>query len=71
VNRGLSGRSNAFGFTVSWVANLPAVVQACTDLANPVWQPLQTNNLTNGAFHFSDPQLATFPRRFYRSDSRK
>jgi hypothetical protein len=39
-------RSNQFGFTITWATNLSVVVQACTNLANPVWQPLQTNALS-------------------------
>ena len=51
----VGARANQFGFTVSWATNLSVVVQACTDLANPVWQALQTNTMTNGTFYFSDP----------------
>ena len=30
--------------------NFTVVVGACTNLANPVWQPLQTNTLINGSW---------------------
>jgi hypothetical protein len=59
-------RSNGFGFSISWATNRPVIVQASTDLANPVWTTLQTNALTNGVFNFSDPQWANYPGRFYR-----
>lgn len=42
------------------------VVEAATNLANPVWQPLQTNALNNGSFPFTDPQSSNYPSRFYR-----
>jgi len=59
-------RTNQFGFTVSWATNLNVVVEAATDLANPVWSPLATNGLNIGTFHFSDPQWTNYPSRFYR-----
>jgi hypothetical protein len=62
----LGAQANQFGFTVSWATNLSVVVKACTNLTNPVWQPLQTNTLTNGTFNFSDPQCMNYPARFYR-----
>jgi hypothetical protein len=65
----LGMQSNAFGFTVSWATNISVVVEAATNLANPVWVPLQTNTLTNGSFYFSDPQWTNFPGRFYRITS--
>jgi hypothetical protein len=42
------------------------VVEACTNLANAAWQPLQTNTLTTGTASFSDPQWINYPARFYR-----
>src|SRR5665213_3285012 len=65
-NTNLGMRNNQFGFTVSWATNVPVVVLAATNLANPVWTPVSTNALTNGAFYFSDPQWTNYPRRFYR-----
>jgi hypothetical protein len=58
--------TNHFGFVVSWATNVSVVVEACANLANPVWQPLQTNNLNNGYLFFSDPTWTNYPRRFYR-----
>jgi hypothetical protein len=59
-------QTNGFGFIISWATNLSVVVEACTNLASPVWIPLQTNTLTNGSFYFSDPQWTNYPARFYR-----
>jgi hypothetical protein len=70
LNNGFGLGANGFGFTVSWATNAAVFVEACTNLANPVWQPLQTNTLaatTNGGyFNFSDPQWTNYPARFYR-----
>ena len=63
---GLGVRSNSFGFTISWATNISVVVQACTNLANPVWTPLATNPLVGGTNYFSDPEWTNYPRRFYR-----
>jgi hypothetical protein len=62
-------QSNVFGFTVSWTTHKSVIVEACTDLANPVWQPLETNSLTKGYFYFSDPEWTNYPGRFYRVTS--
>jgi hypothetical protein len=63
---GLGPQSNQFGFTVSWATNLTVVVEACTNLDNPRWLPLETNALTSGWFPFNDPQWTNYPGRFYR-----
>jgi hypothetical protein len=59
-------QTNGFGFTISWATNLFVVVEACTHLSNPDWQPVQTNTLTTGSAYFSDPQWTNYPSRFYR-----
>ena len=59
-------QTNQFGFIISWATNLSVVVEACTNLANPNWAPLQTNTLTGGWSYFSDPQWANYPARLYR-----
>jgi hypothetical protein len=58
--------TNGFGFGITGTANIPMVVEACTDLPNSVWCPLQTCTLTNGSLYFSDPQWTNNPARFYR-----
>ncbi len=59
-------RSNQFGVTITGTANIPIVIEACTNLAHPVWTPLLTATLTNGFLYFSDPAWTNFPARFYR-----
>ena len=65
----LGSQSGGFDLLVSWATNIPVVVEACTNLINPSWQPLQTNTLTNGTFYFSDPEWTNYPGRFYRVSS--
>ena len=66
---GLGATTNGFGFTISWATNAPVVVEACTNLANPVWLPLATNTLTSGTNYFNDSQWTNSTARFYRLHS--
>jgi hypothetical protein len=59
-------QTNSFGFTISWATNISVVVEACTNLSNPDWQPVQTNTLTGGSTYFSDGQWTNYLGRFYR-----
>jgi len=59
-------QSNQFGFTISWATNVPVVVEACSNLSNPVWLPVSTNTLVGGTSYFQDPQPANLPGSFYR-----
>jgi hypothetical protein len=59
-------RTNRFGFNITGNNNLVVVVEACTNLTNPVWSPVATNTLTLGSSYFSDPQWTNYPNRFYR-----
>jgi hypothetical protein len=59
-------QSNQFGFTITWASGKAVVVDACTNLLNPVWQPVQTNILTGVTSYFSDSQWTNYPSRFYR-----
>ena len=59
-------QSNQFGFTITGTANIPVVVETCTNPANPTWIPLLAGTLTNGSLYFSDPAWAYYPERFYR-----
>jgi hypothetical protein len=61
----LGVRSNHFGFNITGTRNIPIVVEACTNLVNPVWAPLQSLTLTNGSFYFSEPWQSG-SGRFYR-----
>jgi hypothetical protein len=60
-------QSSQFGFTVSWATNLSVVVEAATDLGNPIWSPLATNALSGGTFYFTDPDWTNYLSRFYRA----
>ena len=59
-------RTNRFGFIITDNDNIPVVVEASTDLANPNWSPLATNTFSSGSAYFSDPQWTNYPTRFYR-----
>jgi hypothetical protein len=63
---GFGVQANRFGFTISWATNSSVVVEACTNLANPIWVPIQTNTLADGSSYFSDSEWTNYPRRFYR-----
>ena len=54
-----------FGFTLDWANGMSVVVEACTNLANPVWLPVGTN-VINGGSRFIDPLWSRYPRQFYR-----
>ncbi len=58
-------QANNFGFIVSWATNLSVVVEACTNLASPIWQPVATNTLTGGSSYFQDSLWMNYPARFY------
>jgi hypothetical protein len=58
--------SNQFGFTITGSNSLVIVVEACTNLAHPVWSPVGTNTLTGGSSYFSDAKWTNSPGRFYR-----
>jgi hypothetical protein len=55
-----------FGFNITGTADIPIVIEAATNPATANWVPLQSLNLTNGAFYFSDPNWTNYPARFYR-----
>ncbi len=59
-------RSNQFGFTIAGSSNLVVVVEACTNLVNPIWYPLQTATLISNSFYFSDLYRTNYLGRFYR-----
>ena len=63
---GFGVQPNGFSFIISWATNLSVVVEGCTNLANAVWQPIQTNTLIGGSCYFSDPQWTNDPVRCYR-----
>jgi hypothetical protein len=62
-------QTNQFGFNISWASGQTVVVDACTNLLNPAWQPVQTNTLTNCSVYFSDTQWTNYPTRYYQIHS--
>jgi hypothetical protein len=58
-------QNNQFGFNITGPTNITVVVEACTNLASPVWTPLQTVTLTNGLFYFSEPVQTNSSGRYY------
>jgi hypothetical protein len=62
-------QNSQFGFNITGTTNIPVVVEACYNLACPVWSPLQAVTLTNGSFYFSEPAQANGAGRFYRLGS--
>jgi hypothetical protein len=59
-------RTNGFEFNIAWAAGLVVVVEACANLSNPLWSPLQTNAFTGDTSYFSDPDWTNYSKRFYR-----
>jgi hypothetical protein len=59
-------QANQFGFNITASTNVPIVVDASTDLANPAWTPLFIGTVTNGSFYFSDLNWTNYSSRFYR-----
>ncbi len=63
----LGSAGGQFGFDITGPANAVILVEACTNLANPVWLPIATKTLsTSGTSTFTDPSSAAFPIRYYR-----
>jgi len=65
-DNGFGIRTNRFGFNITWASGRVVVVEACTDLGQPIWSPVGTNMLADGSSHFSDPMRTNYPTRFYR-----
>jgi hypothetical protein len=59
-------QNNQFGFNITGTINIPVVVEACTNLASPIWISLQTFTLTNGLVYFSEPTQTNASGRYYR-----
>jgi hypothetical protein len=55
-----------FGFNITGTPDIPIVLEAATNLGSANWIPLQSLNLPNGAFYFSDPNWTNYSARFYR-----
>jgi len=59
-------RTNRFGFTITVSSNLVIMVEACTNLTNPLWSAVGTNILTAGSSYFTDPHWTNYHSCFYR-----
>ena len=59
-------QNDQFGFDITGTANIPIVIEVCTNLASPVWVPLQTCTLTNGLVYFSEAAQTNTSGRYYR-----
>jgi hypothetical protein len=66
ANGNFGVQNNQFGFDITGTPAIPIVVEASTDLADPVWTALTNVTLTNGLFHFSEPAQSNSPGRYYR-----
>jgi hypothetical protein len=66
VDTNFGAQSNQFGFNINWAGGQTVVVEACTNLFNPDWLPVQTNTLITGSARFSDPHWTNYSNRFYR-----
>jgi len=56
-----------FGFNISGTTNIPVKVEATTNLASAVWQPVTNATLnSSGLLSVSDPASSSLPARFYR-----
>lgn len=56
-------------FNMLWTSNRTVVVEACADLAAPIWSPVATITLTTDRDVFRDLQWTQSARRFYRLGS--
>jgi len=59
-------RSNQFCFAISGASNAIFVVEACTNLTQPVWFPVATKSMTGDTAEFSDPNWTNYPTLYYR-----
>lgn len=66
VLRNMEVRPNHFGFYVAGNADVTVVVEACTDLTDQSWIPVQTNTLTSDPWYFNDSDWSNYTQRFYR-----
>jgi hypothetical protein len=67
INHGF--QANQFEFNITWASGQTVVVESCTNLANPVWSPLETNILIGSSTNFSDLAWTNYASRFYRLSS--
>lgn len=59
-------QAGGFGLPIMGTPNIPIVVEACTNLINAAWTPLQSCTLTNGLLYVADLAWTNYPNRTYR-----
>ncbi len=59
-------RTGKIGFAINWSDGRVVVVEACSELLNPVWTPIATNSLSLGTVRCNDAGAVLQPRRFFR-----
>lgn len=63
---GFGVHSNGFGFNITGTDSEHVKIEICTNLAEGIWGPDTTTNLTSGAVYFSDSDYTNHPTRYYR-----
>jgi hypothetical protein len=63
---GLGAQAGRFQFNLGWAAGQTVVVEACTNLVDPVWVPVGTNTLAGGTGAFRDDGWTNHGKRIYR-----
>lgn len=63
---GFGVRTNQFRFSIFWASDKVIVVEAATNLFNPIWSPVATNTLNGTSSYFTDSEGTNYPARFYR-----
>ena len=66
TNANFGIRTNRFGFIVTGLSNQVVVIEACTNVFNSNWVPLQTNTMGTNAMYFYDAKWTNYGKRFYR-----
>ena len=66
IERGLGMYNNTFEFNITWARNRSVLVEACTNLFNPVWVAAHPMMICSGMWRFSDPDSANYSSRFFR-----
>ena len=69
VKLNTSSPAKQFDFDINWANGKTVVIEATTNLANPDWLPIATNNVGVDPAYFSDPDLDNHTTRFYRIHS--
>jgi hypothetical protein len=58
--------ANVFAFDVAWASGREVVVEACTDLRDPLWFPVAALTLPNRVVCYTDSQWERHASQFYR-----